>query len=67
MRRYVALALVGLLFALGCERGSDTGGTGREPRDPAARPKPEDRKPSSDSSAPEGAPGGSNRGAPPNR
>jgi hypothetical protein len=66
MKRFVVAALIGLLVILGCDRGGNTGGTPRSAGEPGA--KDTGRKgPSSDPSAPEGAPGGSNRGTKPNR
>jgi len=64
MMRCAALALAGLVLALGCERGSSGGNTGRTPRDTGTPGKAVDGKgPSSDSSAP----GGTKSGSSPNR
>jgi len=67
MKRLVAVALIGLFVTLGCDRGGNNGGTPPRSTGEPGTKDPGKRGPSSDQSAPDGAPGGSNRGTPPNR
>ena len=67
IQRLLVVALIGLGFTLGCDRGGNTGGTPPRSAGEPGTKDPGKRGPSSDPSAPEGAPGGTGRGTQPNR